>query len=53
METTLPPPVCAAKNCENGSVHAFRDSASGRLFGLCDGCWAKIRRRMAMRSRGL
>jgi hypothetical protein len=44
---------CAVKGCENGSTHAFKDAASGRLFSMCDGCWAKIRVRMAERSRGL
>jgi hypothetical protein len=51
MEITLPP-VCAVKGCDNGSSHAFKDAAAGRLFGMCDGCWAKIRVRMAERSRG-
>ena len=52
MESLLPP-VCAVKGCENASTHAFKDAAAGRLFGLCESCWAKIRVRIAQRNRGL
>ena len=44
---------CAVKGCENAGPHAFKDASSGRLFGMCQGCWAKIQVRIEQRNRGL